>query len=349
MAVTFKVADVEPFTRRISVLTAVERRNLLGEPVEALGSSDAGLIETTRGENSFLNAVGLAFASHYPLIRGGETCRMDLLGGFVGVAQCPDTPALRPAIGWAVREVSRRIEPSEAKVFGPLEQDVRERLTRYAGVVLMAGRVSRAPTITRRSYEVASEIVRRAVESQGTPLTCIPSQDLPGAPGQADTPLIARLVVGAPIAGARAFDGFCEPFTGEDIQRAIEVARALPVALWDELLDAMPMGFESETAVILVAYGPLCSGALYFGLSDPLFQSIMNVHSDFGRTRGGYRGGGPAPQEAPGIKIAEVSQTEVDLAVVDCSSGAMAGRAARARAAGVEASEGCYFLLAWCD
>ena len=34
-----------------------------------------------------------------------NTFDMELLGGFVGVAQCPDTLALRPEVGWAVREV----------------------------------------------------------------------------------------------------------------------------------------------------------------------------------------------------------------------------------------------------
>jgi hypothetical protein len=33
-----------------------------------------------------------------------KTFDMDFLGGFVGVAQDPETLALRPEIGWAVRE-----------------------------------------------------------------------------------------------------------------------------------------------------------------------------------------------------------------------------------------------------
>jgi hypothetical protein len=33
-----------------------------------------------------------------------KTFDMEFLGGFVGVAQDPETLALRPEIGWAVRE-----------------------------------------------------------------------------------------------------------------------------------------------------------------------------------------------------------------------------------------------------
>ncbi len=38
---------------------------------------------------------------------------MDLVGGFVGVAQDPETLALRPAIGWAVRERAERVFAEE--------------------------------------------------------------------------------------------------------------------------------------------------------------------------------------------------------------------------------------------
>lgn len=40
---------------------------------------------------------------------------MELLGGFVGVAQEPESLALRPAIGWAVREVREVPEVRDAK------------------------------------------------------------------------------------------------------------------------------------------------------------------------------------------------------------------------------------------
>jgi hypothetical protein len=43
------------------------------------------------------------FVWEYP----GNTFDMELLGGFVGVAQDPATLALRPEVGWAVREVAR--------------------------------------------------------------------------------------------------------------------------------------------------------------------------------------------------------------------------------------------------
>lgn len=47
----------------------------------------------------------------------GHTYSMDLIGGFVGIAQDPETLALRPAIGWAVRDAGdavRVIEDEES-------------------------------------------------------------------------------------------------------------------------------------------------------------------------------------------------------------------------------------------
>jgi Domain of unknown function (DUF4419) len=44
------------------------------------------------------------FRWHYPV----RTFDMEFLGGFVGVAQDPETLALRPEIGWAVREAEAR-------------------------------------------------------------------------------------------------------------------------------------------------------------------------------------------------------------------------------------------------
>ena len=41
-----------------------------------------------------------------------EQFDMEFLGGFVGVAQDPDTLALRPEIGWAVRQKATEGEPS---------------------------------------------------------------------------------------------------------------------------------------------------------------------------------------------------------------------------------------------
>ncbi|WP_438009703.1 DUF4419 domain-containing protein [Sorangium sp. So ce321] len=43
----------------------------------------------------------------------GERFSMELLGGFVGVSQDPQTWALRPAIGWAVRDTTSSAQPPE--------------------------------------------------------------------------------------------------------------------------------------------------------------------------------------------------------------------------------------------
>jgi len=39
----------------------------------------------------------------------GDALDMELLGGFVGVAQDPATLTLRPEIGWAIREMARSV------------------------------------------------------------------------------------------------------------------------------------------------------------------------------------------------------------------------------------------------
>ena len=102
---------------------------LLGPPTESdLGAVSSRLLEKEWSPAS--RHPGYVYESNYPtgLARapfvweyrdkqGGAVRRwnMEFLGGFVGIAQDPDTLCLRPEIGWAVRE---GVGTSEGQVWG---------------------------------------------------------------------------------------------------------------------------------------------------------------------------------------------------------------------------------------
>ena len=50
---------------------------------------------------------------------------MELLGGFVGVTQEPDSLALRPAVGWAVREVPEVRDAKPESTWARVKQKVK--------------------------------------------------------------------------------------------------------------------------------------------------------------------------------------------------------------------------------
>ena len=76
----------------------VRRNDFLSNWVKGM-SAEFGGGPTTR---DFLTGLSVApFLWRY----FDEVCSMDLVAGFVGVSQNPDSLALRPAIGWAVRNV----------------------------------------------------------------------------------------------------------------------------------------------------------------------------------------------------------------------------------------------------
>lgn len=97
-------------------------------PIEA-GGGPASWVTSNRVPPDTI-PLGLSRAP-LELVIGGATHEMDRIGGFIGIAQEPTTLAVRPAIGWAVREHAevvvhvsphrRRLEVSSEEIAAALK------------------------------------------------------------------------------------------------------------------------------------------------------------------------------------------------------------------------------------
>jgi len=253
-----------------------------------------------------------------------QSFSMELLGGFVGVAQDAETLALRPVIGWAVRDADDMTPPLAVQSFPA--GDAR-------GVAVIAGRISRGESFTVEETLHISERVAAISGRIGVPLQSVL---LDGAPPPIPyTPIAARLVIGIPRAAAGVSENRFLPI--EDLYQTLAPANALDAAIWEEIAAVVPGGLAPETAVHFVCYGDNCRGTLIFGaMTDDVGRDPKSpwLHSN------GHRRG------LRGVKVAEVSARGPRHVVLDASAEAREANAGAALAAGIKAGAGCYYPMA---
>ena len=249
---------------------------------------------------------------------------MELLGGFVGVAQDAETLALRPVIGWAVREVDDLAPPLAVQSFSAVEA---------RGVAVIAGRISLGEAFTQEESLHIAERVAAIGERIGVPLQ---SLLLEGAPPPIPyTPIAARLVIGVTRAAAGISENRFVPI--ESLGQALDPVSALLTSIWEEIAALVPGGLAAETEVHFVCYGDNCRGTLVYGeMIDDVGRDPASpwLHSN------GHRRG------LRGVKVAEVSARGPRHVVLDASAEAREASASAALPAGIKAGKGSYYPMA---
>lgn len=298
--------------------------------------------EDGRGAERFLIPSGISTVP-FTWFYFTEKYDMELLAGFVGVAQDEETLALRPAIGWAVRDAGRQaaaaVEAGSAASGSPDDAEPERappRLTALpgwlvaqierGGAMIVAGRMAGRDDFTMRELERAAERVVTLRKESDPRLVCVPAGDLSPAWHLPDAPLGCRLFMGVEVGSVRLIGSWTRSIEAPD--GALARARSLPAAVWDALDEVAPGGLTGEVAVYLVLSGRDLRSAVLYGQQDPQYHAWLNW---------------PLSEWGWGAVAAGVSE-ESPFAVIDTSPEAHARRVAIAEEVGVEAGAGAYYL-----
>jgi len=182
---------------------------------------------------------------------------MELLGGFVGVAQDPATLALRPAIGWAVRDAVEQAELARESFEEGLtmRQDPSE-------AALIAGRIGDAISLTVDEVVALRARIERLGESIGVPLTCTAAGSLGTFAAFPEYPDSIRLVVGLRVTSISRGERQCLGI--DELRRALDTARAIPEGTWCAVAEMMPGELQGPPSLYVAVSGWL-DGLLRFG------------------------------------------------------------------------------------
>ncbi|KYF80231.1 hypothetical protein BE11_43925 [Sorangium cellulosum] len=297
---------------------------------------------SSEGAHRYLIPSGMSTA---PLLWNyfGSALDMELLAGFVGVAQDEDGLALRPAIGWAVRQTGQAADVVQARApgsgslhdVGPDRDPVARvalpswlsRLMERGSATVLAGRMARRAEITRRDLERAAlrtDTLRKEADAR---LVCVPAGDIVRALRFPDTPVPCPLFVGVASGSVTLLKSWTQAIEAPD--RTLATARALAASVWDSLDEVVPGGLSEEIAVYLVLTGESLRSAVFYGEQDPRYHTWLNW---------------PLMDWGWGAVAAEVASSASTFAVLDASPGAHAQRVATAESLGVEASAAAYHL-----
>src|SRR5262249_23703412 len=119
-----------------------------------------------------------------------EELAMELVAGFVGVSQDEETLAVRPAIGWAVRDM----EPERSH-----EEREREKRAISAphmkAVNLIAGRLSGSGSLTAVAVKALVDRIEQLGKGAGVPLACAIAGGFASAKDRPYSPLSVRIAV----------------------------------------------------------------------------------------------------------------------------------------------------------
>ena len=246
----------------------------------------------------------------------GTRHSMELLGGFFGFAQDAETLALRPAIGWAVRDAETLAGPSQAA-----RESSSSGIPIYCGrgVALFVGRISRGDSVTRREVMNLATLAGDFGDHHDVFLESAALVDVYSSIEDASMP--GKVVVGLQLASVKppASPGDREiSAAARSIHDGVEKLSVLSESAWTEMGTLIQGGLAGETSLYLCCYGDV-DGALVFG--EPLGD-------------GGLRG----------IEVASVSARGPRHVVVDASPTAHAARVAAAQTSGVEPGSGAYYL-----
>lgn len=191
---------------------------------------------------------------------------MEWLGGFVGVAQDEGSLAIRPAIGWAVRDAVGATEVREA--FGNGARDRREDLPQTsarfgAKTTLIAGRMTGEISLTLDEAIDLCASMDSLEEVVGAPLEFVPVGNLTTAEAFPEFPLSLRIVVGLRVASV--VPGGSRNVDLEDLRSALDRMRILPEATWRRIAENLPSELEGPASLHLAVRGANGDGELNIG------------------------------------------------------------------------------------
>jgi hypothetical protein len=195
---------------------------------------------------------------------------MELLGGFTGIAQDPATLAVRPVIGWAVREAggqgdAGRRSPGEGWVLdsdGEWHMPEPPRWQRQ-GAHLLVGWLSEGLWLARDEIEALGARVEAIGAAHQVPLAWALAGNLGSMDDFPEAPAVLRVAVGLRLAETGHGDEVTTSLTA--CARALRQARELPPQLREALDAAIPRGLAGEPGLQLTVAGSHLRGSLTQG------------------------------------------------------------------------------------
>jgi uncharacterized protein DUF4419 len=236
-------------------------------PHETMTAWTRGLEERGGGATPLEIPSGLSlvpFNWTFPLV--DRVLPMEFLAGFVGVAQDEGSLAIRPAIGWAVRDAVVAAEApaaSENRARDPREDHPQVGARFGAKTTLIAGRMTGEVSLT---FDEAIDLCARMdplEEVVGAPLAFIPVGNLTTAAAFPESPLSLRIVVGLRV--AYVIPGGSRNVDVEELRGALDRARALPEATWRRIAENLPSELQGTASLHLAVCGTRGSGELLYG------------------------------------------------------------------------------------
>lgn len=192
---------------------------------------------------------------------------MELLGGFVGVAQDAATLALRPAIGWAVRDAVREERvPTQEELYDAYyaAEAQRERIPSEA--TLIAGKLSGPCMLTVDEAVAIRERLARAGAEHGAQIACAFAGDVSPTRQFPEAPFACRLAVGVSVGTAPRYGK--SSLSPVALHTALAAATALPEATWRALDEIIPGGLGGAPALHLVVEEGTTAGVVEYELVD---------------------------------------------------------------------------------
>jgi hypothetical protein len=185
---------------------------------------------------------------------------MHFLGGFVGVAQDADSLALRPVIGWAVRDDAPPppLPPDSEREAAWLAARNRGHVDFAA--TLVAGWLSATLWLTWDELLAIGARIERAAAEHGVPLAWAVGGDLGDTRTFPEAPAAVRLAVGVRVACAESRDRLSVSHAA--CLRALHAMLTAPASLQEALAAVVQRGLGDEPALHLVVAGTHLRGTL---------------------------------------------------------------------------------------
>lgn len=274
----------------------------------------------------------------------GERLPMELLAGFVGMAQDEGTFALRPAIGWAVRSAPR---PRKQAVSSPGRRDMEPPSSillapstyTFTGTTLVAGRIAMGSRLSAEVGDIVAEVLHDLRDESGLDLRCY-VHDSPGegASGSDASPPRHGLIVGVALGSVGQPPQISDPLPDPVV--ALSRLAAVPASVWEQIAQVIPGGLSTEDAIHLVSFAS--PAALPAGVQATLVLGELTEDHEGEHVCSASRW---LHWAVRGVKVAEIRSADSRLRVVDMSPAAVADRIERLDAIGVAVDTAAHHLL----
>lgn len=266
----------------------------------------------------------------------GKPYSMELLGGFMGTSQDQDTLAIKPAIGWAVRDA---VTPPEQPATDEERWKALMAPKRWVfcaestKVSLIAGRMGLGDSLAGHELHAIHEKLDRIAAEVGLDLRCFVLEKTALYP-EIPYPTQALILVGIEVRSAAIVSVSREPL--QDLAEGQRALRALSAAQWEEIAAVIPGGLAAEDTLLLIGgrdrEGVSVRGRLVFGEpSDVTIGDHVFAIASWGHA-------------VRGLPVAEIVTADRPHMTLDASAAAGADHRARAAEIGVGGS-GAYYLV----